>query len=50
MLRVNIAFAMSSNLPVLLQNIKRLENPEEGVLRGKFYGNELIKVVINNKK
>ena len=41
---------ISSNLPIPMYEIKSLENPEEGVLRGKFYGNELIKVEIDNKR
>ena len=40
---------ISLNLPIPMYEIKSLENPEEGVLRGKFYGNELIKVEINNE-
>ena len=32
------------NLPVPMYEIQSLENPDEGILKGKFYGHELTKV------
>ena len=32
---------IATNLPIPLYEIKSLENPEEGVIKGKFYGHEL---------
>ena len=39
---------VSLNLPIPMYEIKSLENPEEGTLKGKFYANELVRINISN--
>ena len=40
---------VTSHLPIPLYEIKSLNNPLEGKLKGKFYGYEMTKVTIENK-
>ena len=37
-------FEISTNLPIPMYQIRSLKNPEEGVIKGSFYGHELTKV------